>query len=83
MPSYLKAALITAAQTFIAATLATLLGLLGAVQDWVGGGAPPDITAPAKVVMSALVAAVAGIVTAVWRAMKPPEQDYPDQPAAE
>jgi hypothetical protein len=76
MPNYVKAALITAVQTFVASTLVTLLGVLSAVQGWVGGGEPPDLTAPAKVVVSALVAAVAGVVTAIYRAAKPPETTY-------
>lgn len=76
MPNYLKAALITAAQTFVASTLATLLGVLGAVQSWVGGGDPPDLTAPAKIVASAFLAAVAGVITAIYRAAKPPETTY-------
>lgn len=76
MPSWLKAALITSVQTFVASVLVTLLGLLAAVQEWIGGGDAPDWSNAAKVVGSALVAAAAGVITAVQRYFKPPEETY-------
>ncbi len=78
LPPAIRAAVITSVQTFVGTALVTLLGILGAVQDWVGGGDPPDLTAPAKVVASAAVAVVVGVVTALYRTVKPPAESYPD-----
>lgn len=79
MPSWLKAALITAAQAFFASAFVTLTGLLGQVQEWLDNGAEPDWSSAAKLLGSALVAAVAGLLTAVHRGLKPPEQTYTEE----
>lgn len=76
MPSWLKAALITTAQTFLASAFITLTGLLGEIQDWINDGAEPDWSSTAKLLGSAAIAAASGLVTAAWRALKPPEADY-------
>lgn len=82
LPSWLRAAVITSVQTFVGTFLVTLLGLLGQVQEWVGGGEPPDLTAPAKALASAFVALAVGVVTAVYRKLNPPEDTYAPTPGA-
>lgn len=77
MPSWLRAALITSVQTFLATALVTLLGLLGEIQEWINDSTDePDWSNAAKLVGSAFVAAVSGLITAVWRYLRPPEEDY-------
>lgn len=66
-----KAALNTAWQSFAAAALLAVLGLLSTVQEWVNnGGDFPDVSIAAKAVVSAAVAAVAGLITFAVRAIQ-------------
>lgn len=80
MPNWLRAALITAAQSFAGTVLVGLLGVLDAVNQWAQGGDPPDLSTFSKIVAGAATAAAAGVVTAVVRAIKPPEQTYHQPP---
>jgi hypothetical protein len=77
MPSWLKAALISSVQAFIATLLITSLGLLVQVQHWIDDSTQvPDWNGAARVLGAAFVAAVMGVVVAIHRAVKPPEADY-------
>lgn len=76
MPTWLKAALITAVQSFAGTVLIALLGVLDQVREWTESGNPPDLSAFGSVVVGAATAAAAGLITAVSRAIKPPEQSY-------
>ena len=48
LPTWLRAACITAAQAFVASFLVLLLGLIGDVQEWVDSGVTPDWSVWAK-----------------------------------
>lgn len=80
MPTWLKAALITSAQTFLASAFVTLTGLLAEIQDWINDGVEPHWSNAAKLLGSAAAAAASGVITGIWRALKPPEETYSPQP---
>lgn len=70
MTNSFKAALWTAIFTFIATAGTALVGLLGSVTEWINGGDPiaADVSNFGKVVASAFVAGVAGLVNWAVRA---------------
>lgn len=76
IPSWLRAALITAAQSFAGTVLVALLGVLDQVREWTETRNPPDLSAFGSVVVGAATAAAAGVITAIVRAIKPPEHTY-------
>lgn len=80
LPTWLRAAVITAGQTFVGTFLVTLLGVLADVQEWLNDGPAPSLDAPAKAVLSAVVALAVGIVTAAYRALRPVQNTYPEPP---
>jgi hypothetical protein len=81
LPTWLRAAVITSVQAFVGTFLVTLLGLLGDIQEWVEDSTNPvDLGVPAKAIGSAVVALAVGVVTAVFRAVKPVENSYPEPP---
>lgn len=80
LPTWLRAAVITSIQTFIAATLVGFINLFGEVQSWVDDGVVPDFSIFARTVASAAIAAAVGVVTAVYRVLRPVENAYPEQP---
>jgi ABC-type uncharacterized transport system permease subunit len=81
LPTWLRAAVITSGQAFVGTFLVTLLGLLGDVQDWVEDNSDPiDLSVPTKALASAVVALAVGIVTAIFRAVRPVENAYPEPP---
>lgn len=66
-----KAALATAVFTFLSTAGLTILNLLGKIQEWLNGGDPitiEDVSVAGKVVLSAVVAAGAGLVNYAVRA---------------
>lgn len=65
-----KAAINTAWQSFAGAALLAVLGLFNSVQDWVNGGNIPDVSIAARGVASAAIAALAGLITYVVRAVQ-------------
>lgn len=79
LPTWLRAALITGGQTLAAAVLVVLLDLLFDVQDWVRDPTNPvDLSGAATAVLIALVTFLAGLVTAIYRYVRPVERSYPD-----
>lgn len=82
LPTWLRASIITSVQTFVATFTVTLVGVLNDTIEWVQGGSPPELDVPTKAVVAALIAAVSGVVTAVHRAWRPPEDTYPEPPTA-
>ena len=68
-----KAALWTAIFTFIATASVALLGFLGAVTDFINGNDPDltdNLSVFVKVVMSAFIAAVSGLVNWLVRTLQ-------------
>lgn len=80
LPTWLRAAVITSIQTFVAATLVGFINLFGEVQSWVDDGVAPDFSIFARTVASAAIAAAVGVITAVYRVLRPVENAYPEQP---
>lgn len=78
LPVWLRAAVITSAQTFIGTFLALLLAMVPDALDWVNGGAIPDLATYAKLLAAAFAAFITGVVTAAYRRVKPIGTDYPD-----
>lgn len=66
-----KAALNTAWQSFVATALLSVLGLVSELQKWLeDGGAVPDVSIATRGIVSAAVAAVAGLITYAVRAVQ-------------
>lgn len=81
LPTWLRAAIITAGQAAAAVILLAVIDLLFDVQDWVSDPTNPvDISGFGKVVIGALITAITFIVTAVIRKLKPPESSYTPPP---
>jgi hypothetical protein len=80
LPTWLRAAVITGFQTFLGSFLVLLIGLLSEVQDWVDGGAAPNLEFAAKAIVSLVIAFVTGTLTALYRAVRPVENTYPEPP---
>ena len=78
LPPAVRAGVTTAWQTFAGAALLLLLNLLDAVTSWVEGGDPIDWSAQGRAVTSLVVALASGVVTAVYRSIRPPAASYPD-----
>lgn len=85
LPTWLCAAVISAAQAAAAAVLVVVLSLLVDVKAWVEDPADPiEFRNHATAVFAALMAFAQAVVVAVHRAVRPPENTYPEppQPAA-
>lgn len=80
LPTWLRAALITGAQSFAGTVAVGLLGVLDAFNAWAQTGDPVDLSVFAKLVAGAATAAAAGVITAVVRYFKPVENTYPEAP---
>lgn len=84
LPTWLRAAVITAGQTAVAALLLVLLDVLFDVQDWVEDPTNPvDLSGAATAAGVVVITFLSGVVTAVVRAVKPPENTYPEPPKPE
>ena len=71
MSNEAKAALWTTLFTFLGTAAAALINFLTAVQAWVAGNddtLTDDLSILGKVVVSAVIAGIAGLVNYVWRA---------------
>lgn len=81
IPPWLRAALITSGQAAIGSLLLVLLSLVADVNDWLADPTNPvDLSGPAKLVMAAALTFVTGVVTAVYRYLRPPQNTYPEGP---
>lgn len=78
LPTWLRAAVITGAQTFVGTVLALFLAVIPDLLGWVNGGAIPDLATYAKLLAGAVAAFVTGVLTAVYRKVKPIETSYAD-----
>lgn len=77
LPSWARAALNTAWQTFAAATVPALLRFLADLESWAAGaGRAPSAGVLGHLAAAALVAALAAAITAVFRAVRPAEAAY-------
>jgi len=63
----LKAGIKTAIITFIAASVAVAVGLLGALAEWAQGGQAPDLAAAKGIVIAAVLALAAGVANTLAR----------------
>lgn len=63
----LKAGLKTAIVTFIGATIAIVVGLLGALADWAQDGSAPDLGNVRGLAVAAALALVVGVLNTVAR----------------
>lgn len=85
LPSWLRAAINSTWQTFIATIALPVVRWLGQLQAWIEGTAAlPSGELLGRVIGGAGVAALAGIVTAIFRRWRPAESAYnePDPPTA-
>lgn len=81
LPTWLRAAIITGLQTLAGAVLLIILNLLVDIQSWVSDRSNPvDFSTPAALAGAALLAFVVGVVTAVYRGLRPVENTYPEPP---
>jgi hypothetical protein len=81
LPTWLRAAVISAVQAAVAAVLVVVLSLIVDVQAWVEDPSDPvEFRNHATAVFAALMAAAQAIVVAVHRAIRPVEDTYPEQP---
>lgn len=81
IPPWLRAALITGGQALIGSLLLILVSLAADVNDWLSDPTNPvDISGPAKLAMAAAITFVTFLVTAVYRAIRPPQNTYPEPP---
>lgn len=75
LPNAVRAAINSTWQSFVAVFGITLLGFLAKVQDWAGCDGPtchfPAVSPLGKALAGALVAAVTGFVTLIFRTLKP------------
>jgi hypothetical protein len=78
LPTWLRAAIITSAQAFAGTVLALFLAVVPELLGWINGGTIPDLATYAKLLAGAVAAFVTGVVTAIYRKLKPIEQSYPD-----
>lgn len=78
LPTWLRAAVITSAQAFAGTVLALFLAVVPELLGWVNGGTIPDLATYAKLLAGATAAFVTGVLTAIYRKLKPIEQSYPD-----
>lgn len=83
LPTWLRASLITAFQSFIGALIAFVLSLLKGAMEWVEDGTVPDWSIGTKVFASAVLAIVIGLVTAAYRLARPVENTYPEAPVGD
>jgi uncharacterized membrane protein len=81
LPPWLRSAVVTGGQSFIAVFIVALVGLLNAVLGWLNdSGDPPDLGLFALTVLSAGIAFVIGVLTAIHRSVFPPQNTYPEPP---
>lgn len=79
LPTWLRAAVTTGLQTLAGLVLLGLLDLALDVQDWVADPTNPvDFSTFAKLVVAAVITFLSGLVTAVYRYLKPIETSYPE-----
>ncbi len=83
LPTWLRAAINTSWQTFLGAFALLLLAALGDAQDWLDTGAAVDVAFYGKALLSLVIAFVAGVITAVFRRVRPAEQAYIDTTAVD
>lgn len=77
LPAWLRAALATSSQLLVASILLAVLGVLA---DW-QADEPISWTGFLGAAKTATIIAVTGVVTAVYRWVKPPAAAYPDAEA--
>lgn len=81
LPTWLRAAIITAVQALAGAALLWLIDLAADVQDWISDPANPvDISGAGRALIGLLIGLCTGIVTGVYRALRPVQNDYPELP---
>lgn len=81
LPPWLRAAIITAGQTALAAIALWLLDLIMDIQDWVADPTNKvDLSGAGKAFLTIVLTFLAFVVTAAWRALKPPQNTYPETP---
>lgn len=78
LPTWLRAAINTAWQSFVGSFALLLLAALGDAQDWLDTGVVPDLAFYRKAILSLVIAFVAAIVTAIFRKVRPAEKAYID-----
>lgn len=81
LPTWLRAAIITAAQVLAAAVLAVVLDVLRLLTVWAFGGDPPaldDLRAAALAIVGAILVFLTAVVTAIYRRIRPLAASYPD-----
>lgn len=77
LPSWLRAAINTTWQTFLATVIGPLLSWLGRLQAWIEGTSElPSAQLLGRVLAGAAVAALAGLITAMYRRVRPAEAAY-------
>lgn len=83
-PSWLRAAVTTAAQVLLATLATSTLKVLDAVRLWSTIGTRPDFAVYLHDLGDATIVFSSMVVTAVWRRWRPPEHAYPQpQPLEE
>lgn len=78
LPGWLRAAVNTAWATWLAVVFVPVVKFLDEVGTWIGDPtAPtPDVMTFGRFLASTFVAALAGLITAIFRRAKPPESAY-------
>lgn len=81
IPPWLRAAIITSAQVAAGYLLLIVLNLLFDISAWLSDPTNPvDLSTPAKLAVGVLITFITGVVTAVYRAIRPPQNTYPEMP---
>lgn len=81
IPPWLRAAIITSLQALVGSLLVIALSLVVDVNSWLSDPTNPvNLSGPAKLALAALMTAVTGVVTAIYRAWRPPQNTYPEMP---
>lgn len=81
LPTWLRAAVISGVQALVAALAVIVLALLVDVQAWLSDPTDPvNFSGQAAAAGAALIAFVQGVVVAIHRAARPPENTYPEPP---
>jgi hypothetical protein len=81
IPPWLRAAIITGGQALLASLGLILVSLIADVNGWLSDPTNPvDISGPAKLAIAALFTFTTFLLTAVFRAWRPPQNTYPEPP---
>lgn len=77
LPGWLRAAIHTSWAAWLAVVFLPVMAFLDEVTEWINGsGVAPDVMTFGRFLGTTFVAALAGLITAIFRRAKPPETAY-------